>query len=476
MLYKNIAQTKPGVLSDRVSDNGSDGSSFHARSIANSVASNMTGKLDEQFSELQKLLSGLTTGTMSKLVLDLQELASLAEDDNLTAKELKRALVPFSNSIKAVQDGVGAIERDLLALRASNDEISDALLTFEGYIINHAVFFKKIDLILSGTDVYDAEDQGDDFAAEIRARNETEQASIQAYTEGLNSVCLEVQDTIARRLGLEPLSSDYIGDPSALRLTGDLLSALSSNAVVRDKSVHDGSSAGSYKYRDEYNVLRGEAHVALSESLDVLTASLAFPYGKNFVALKKQLGTIIQEQENKFEQFLTRMESESVNGQEDPLRQEALSNIARDLAEEVGMYQAVKAALKNVKLYSSATSSAEALKPIVSQLSSFLMSPKDVNISFSLARMTQQVDDLLELYGVSVPDLPVRLSDLHDHLVLGIGLKESKGDKLDKKTLVKVRDLLVTLRDREDISHYAAIDAIRTQFETNFAGVTAKKK
>lgn len=473
MLYKIIAQNTGVSFGDSDSDGGSVGS-FRFPSNA-SIASNMTGKLEEQFENLQTVLAGLTGGTMSKLVSDLQDLSCLTEEDSITPKDLKRALVPFSKSIQAVQAGVVAIEKDLLALRASNDEITEALLTFEGYIIDNAVFFKKIDLVLSGVSVDEAEDEGDDFADDIRARNESAQTSVAAYTEGLNAVCLEVRDTIARRLGLEPLSSDYIGDPNAVRLTGALLSALSSAKVAgREKS--DGSSVGGYKYREDFNTLRGEAHAEMADMLEVLNGSIAFPLGKNFALLKKQLVGKIQAQEAKFEQFFGRIETESSRGEEDALRQEALANIARDLATEVQMYQAVRQGLSALRMSSAASAGADALKPFASQLASFLMSPKDASIAVSLVRMEQQVDELLPLFSVIVSELPVRLSDLHDHLVLGVGLKESKGDKLDKKTLTKVRELLRGLRDQEDIRHYAVLDTIRTQFETNFSGVSAKKK
>lgn len=475
MLYKYVAQSPTDKLmseDDFHPDSESETSGFHARSVANSMASNMTGKVDEQFESLQELLSGLTSGPMSKLVKNLKELSSLTDDDSLTPRDLKRALAPFATSIQTVQSSVAAIEKDLSALRVSYDEISDALVSFEGYLIGHAVFFKKIELRLSGVSPDEAEEQGDEFTDEVRDRNDTIQASVAAYAEGLNATCLEVQDAIAQRLELTPLSSDYVPDPEALPFTMENVAAFSSGTVARSERSGGSSAGGGYKYRDDFNALRGEAHGEISAMLEILAATIDFPHGKNLGGLRKKLADTIQAQETKFDQFLELMGSATPVGEDEAvMRHEALANVGRDLDEEVRLYRSLRTDIEALKLPSgSDASSADKFKPIVSALSSFLMSPKDGEVTCDLARMTQRVDALLVLFNLGRPELPLRLSDLYDHLVLDKGLKDCRGERLEKKTLNKVHALLTTLNHVEDLTHYKMIDSIRVQFEAGFSG------
>jgi hypothetical protein len=480
MLYKNVAQTSVMSFSGDVSDYGSE-DSFSAPSIANSVASNMTGKVEEQFDELQKTLSRLSGSTLGLLVSELQKVSDLGSDEDLTSKDLKRALGPVTGALEAVQQAVGGIEADLLALRASNEEISSALLTFENYMIQNAVFFKKVDLVLSGVTLDEAEDDGDDFAQEIRERNEDVQGTVQAYTKGLNEIGLEVQQNIATRLGLEPVLGDYVPDPSVVRLTGEALSAFT--ALPSGKSVakglYEGASVGGFKYREDYNALRGETHSGLVDVLEILTASIAFPLGKNFGQIKSMLFQKLQDSKSSFELFLNSLDDVSTSSPDDGVTAEALANVARDLETEVHLYSSVITKLQVAKITnSSPVSSAAALKPIVSELSSFLMSPKDDSVSFSLARMGQQVIDLIALYSVSVPSLPVRLTDLQDHLILGHGLKLCKSDTLAKKTLERVLVVLQTLQEEASgetgLLYYRMVDTLQSHFDGEFS--SEKKK
>jgi hypothetical protein len=476
MLYKYVAQRPTGIPfseTDFHSDTVSEGSGFHARSIANSVASNMTGKLDEQFEGLQKLLSRLTGGTMAALVKNLKTLTELTEDESLTVNDLKRALLPFATSIETVQSGVAAIETDLSKLRVSNDEISDALVNFEGYIIAHAVFFKKIDLILSGASVDDAEDQGDQFADEIRSRNETEQTSVAAYAEGLNATCLEVQDAIAHRLGLEPLSSDYVADPDALPFTIENVAAFSSGTVARSERSEGSSAVVGGTYRDAFNTRRGDAHakisqyvdkawVALDDGLSTTTASPFVPEGNR----------IFSEQKESWSRFRDEVKREAGSAEGDT--KQALAFLLQHVEVEIARCDEALICL-------SVKPATSALQQVVKHVSGFVSCESDNRVLETVREMLHKATQFLALrYGTGVADPSVLKDSLRNHLLWGDRILSAPGSSsLHCVSRTKAGTLVSFLAALEKevgshageedskIKHYCVIERIRSFFEND---------
>ena len=475
MLYKYVAQRptdKPMSEDDGHPDSGSENSGFHARSLANSMASNMTGKVDEQFESLQKLLAGLTSGPMSNLVKNLRDLSSLTqEEEDIAPKDLKGALVPFATSIQTVQSSIAAIETDLLALRVSNDQISDALVSFEGYLIGHAVFFKKIELRLSGASPDEAEDQGGDFTDEVRSRNETSQGSVAAYAEGLNDICLEVQDAIAHRLGLEPLSSDYVPDQDAVPLTSENLAAYLSGTVARSERS-EGSSAGrGGTYRDAFNTRRGDAHVKISRYVDRawgalnggLSTATALP-------LVSDGNSIFSEQKVSWSRFREELKGDLPSAEGD--KREALIFVSQDV--EVEMTRCDEA-LKFF-LDKSATS---ALQNVVKHVSGFVSCEADHRVLETVREMSQKATDFLDSrYGTGVGDPSVPKDSLRNHLLWGDRIVSAPGAAspycVSKTKAGALVAFLAALEkevgshaeeEESKIKHYCVIERIRSFFE-----------